>query len=247
MNRPLALLLMLLTAVMVFASPALAHAAPPARAAPGYVPADCRGDAEAQATVVNIPGWDYRVWRWIQLDLPADVRVCNYHLTAQWGVDEVDFMKNELDELVTDNGQVIIVAYSMSAPYIVEVLDTWSTADLQPQVLDKLDLVLVAPAARVHRNVRGFVRRQAERWTHAWKVHFEEGVMRKSYLPEWNDLLDRTHLIMAKHEAVVDYSGIDPKVLQRLGQNVHTLSGRHVDMRKKPEITTLVHDLLHSE
>jgi hypothetical protein len=220
------------------------HAAKPGKSAEiGHIEADCRGNTDSKTTVVNIPGWDFRTWGWVRLRV-GDVHVCNYRLLASWDDDHIDFMHQELDRLVASNEQVIIVAYSMSAPFITEVLDTWVSAELSPQTLDELDLVLIAPAARVHGTVRGFVIRLADRWNHAWKAHFEKGVMRNNHIPQWNALLDRTHLILANRDVVVDYEGIGTVVFDRLGQNVQTLEGRHVDLRKAPEISNLVLSLV---
>ena len=68
----------------------------------------------------------------------------------------------------------------MSAPFAGEVLDLWDKPIAEPDVVDRLDLVLVAPAAKVKSGLRGFVPHAEKRWAHAWRIHFEKGLMRVS-------------------------------------------------------------------
>jgi hypothetical protein len=219
---------------------------------PGAIPVSCSSQQVegpyAGTTVVNISGYHPDLYGNLRLDLPPEVTICDYKLEADWGDDEVEFMQLELDRLLKSSQQIVIVGYSMSVPFAGEMLDLWETPIIDPDVVDRLDLVLVAPAAEIKKSVKGFVVIPAKRWAHAWRVHFEKGLMRRNHLPEWSALLDRTSLVLAGNELVVDYDGMSDSVNERFAGRIIVAKGTtHLDLRWAPAVSQAVSKVLRAQ
>lgn len=208
------------------------------------LPPGCVSETFAN-TVINISGWDPRTFGQIKLDeLPPHVDLCDVQLRARWGLDEVEQMQSALGSLLDAGDRVVLVGYSMSGPFLAQMLDTWDRLSADPELLDRIDLVLVAPAAGVAEGVRGFVPRMARRWDDAWQKHWE-GILARNHRYEWNSLIDRTMLILAGKERVVDNARIAKSTVERLGNNVLLIEdATHLDLRFEPQVDEVVARLL---
>jgi hypothetical protein len=223
----------------------LSSTSPEPRAAPDVV-SHCEGDRSSDTVVVNLPGFDYKTWGWVDVELGDDVLVCDYEIRGKW--DDADIAAVHLDVLrfIREGRQVAIVAYSMTGPFAVEMLDTSEDLAREPDLLGQLSLLMVAPAAEVRSGLRGMVKRAATRWEHAWQVHFETNILgHRDQQPDWHDFIDRIHILKAERERIVDYGGISAIAHKRLGNNIHTVPrATHVSLRHAAAVTELLREML---
>jgi pimeloyl-ACP methyl ester carboxylesterase len=226
----------LVMVALLWLRPSIGFAKNPAQ----MLPYACEGDDSSKITVAVLPGWDHRTFDWPEIgDTPFEV--CRYELAGGWDDPQITAMHDELDRLLASRSRVIVVGYSMSAPFALEMLDTWERPNIEPGVLARIELLLLAPAVEINPALRPAVASQARRWRHAWVTHFESGVLRRDYLPEWSDLLDRMIVVLAMNDTVVNNDGISATVRARLGEHVVEVDGtRHLQLRNAKIVGPLV-------
>lgn len=214
------------------------HAAREPRPGEGLIDS-CSGPVDSDTLIMSLPGFDVVSWGWPRLETPA-ARTCRYTIKGGWGDAEVEMLMTDLDDWL-GHYDVILAGYSMSGPLAVEILDRWG--DRPGADPDRVQLLMIAPAARVRGVPRSFVPKKAGRWARAWEQHWIGGLLERARSePAWGRLVkERTYMVLAADDDVVDYEAYGMRTMQLLDKHVIFAPTRsHTKLRRSDKLTDTI-------
>lgn len=157
--------------------------------------------------IVVYPGNAYLSWGHPNMEKVVEkhrAQVINYNIDRHW-ISERSDLARDLRQHLEEASQVILVGYSMGACTAVDVV---AEADLTEELVKKLSLVLVAPAAKVRRPWSVFApasRVWEDRWAHGARYLQKARNERKG---AWRRFFDRRIRLLYNHDdALVSSQG----------------------------------------
>lgn len=197
--------------------------------------------------ILVYPGHDHGSWgvprlQSVEEDLPG-VGLYHYNLRRVW-VSDLDQLALRLQEHLR-RGLVVLVGYSKGA---CAALDVVVNAELTEEMISRLHLLLVAPAAKVRGIPEVFLPSCVDVWSQRWRdaeLALREHIAQRR--PSWCSLLEHRVRMMYS----LDDSLIDPRGHERLRswipkEHVREFAGlrKHLSWLRRKELAGEVIDIL---